>query len=891
MKKVSTEQDRMKAAFSKKNAATFGRAQTYAPGPNQGGPVVDPAGAGDVDTVPAVLAAGEYVLPADTVEQVGADQLDALKDATHTPVGKKNGGKVKGCADGGVVQAIRNRPRRIDEAVQADATGAPRPVAPAAKTIEQQTQEKVVQPVKDAIAKVKSVFGMADGGRVLRDRAKNIDAVVDAAAGAPPVSAPAPAAPAAPAPAAPVSSLDAQVAAQQAAARAKAMAEKPKGLIQRVFGMADGGLAWGRPGDLMDPTKQGPSAMYQARTAGAYDPFSAKPQGGVIASPQLTQVAQQQAEAAQKKLAEAVPEAVAGPGAAQSKQFGQTAVRPRSSEQGWSYQNGRIAMVGGGKVPQLDEFGRPILHDAVKGPGARALPGYTVQELPVEQIDYSKTKAPVAPGEQTKLGKTVESFGSKPTQPVNPARTAGDAVNAAKAAANPPPPPPPPAASAPGKVAQVRARVNGPTAKGGGALAVGSALLDNATTDTEAYAKRFGIDVPTDDSFSAKAANLGVRALGFASDLGDAMTFGQAGKYLFRDKQDQAQPSASGPAKPAPAKPAPAAAPAPAPEKINTPALDALGVTREAQERPAVPDDMRGEIVRNARPDVGQQINLGDYGGDGQAIFGSASKPGGKIDTFTGAGGGTNKATGYAPKGVTLGIKPGEVEKFIEDGRRMTKLGGPPPPPGTAAFGQYQKAAADFDQAEAHRYAADQRLAGEQGTARATLAAAGAAAAAARSKAAADQREANQKDLAGLAKSAAAAFGGAPEEQAQLTGMLEQYIASATRVKDGQTLTFAELDPTSKRHVIGEAMLNARIRKQQMGARFGAGPQRMGTMYDLKETKGTGPDLLAYLAQPGYSLTDIVRNGVNAGGVKIPFNDMTADEQEYVKSVLSKKDK
>ncbi len=96
-------------------------------------------------------------------------------------------------------------------------------------------------------------------------------------------------------------------------------------------------------------------------------------------------------------------------------------------------------------------------------------------------------------------------------------------------------------------------------------------------------------------------------------------------------------------------------------------ALARMGISVDDLARPAVPDGLRGAIVRGARPDQGAAVNLGDYGGDGQRIFGSASKPGGKIDTFTGAGGGAEQATGYRPAGVDFGIKPGEVEKYRAD--------------------------------------------------------------------------------------------------------------------------------------------------------------------------------------------------------------------------------
>lgn len=64
------------------------------------------------DSIPARLSAGEYVLPADTVEAVGVDQLDALREATHKPV-KGEGAKAArgffaGGTPGGLDEAYKN---------------------------------------------------------------------------------------------------------------------------------------------------------------------------------------------------------------------------------------------------------------------------------------------------------------------------------------------------------------------------------------------------------------------------------------------------------------------------------------------------------------------------------------------------------------------------------------------------------------------------------------------------------------------------------------------------------------------------------------------------------------------------------------------------------------
>jgi len=73
----------------------------YQKGSLRGGRV-EGAGDGTVDTVKAEYANGEYVLPADTAEMIGYDKLDAIKDATHTPVAEQRG-KTLRMADGGAL--------------------------------------------------------------------------------------------------------------------------------------------------------------------------------------------------------------------------------------------------------------------------------------------------------------------------------------------------------------------------------------------------------------------------------------------------------------------------------------------------------------------------------------------------------------------------------------------------------------------------------------------------------------------------------------------------------------------------------------------------------------------------------------------------------------------
>jgi hypothetical protein len=81
--------DKAKAAADKLRA-TIGFAE---------GGEVDGAGGPTDDKIPAMLSDGEFVLPADTVQHVGVEQLEDLVAKTHKPVG---GSKLRGMADGGL---------------------------------------------------------------------------------------------------------------------------------------------------------------------------------------------------------------------------------------------------------------------------------------------------------------------------------------------------------------------------------------------------------------------------------------------------------------------------------------------------------------------------------------------------------------------------------------------------------------------------------------------------------------------------------------------------------------------------------------------------------------------------------------------------------------------
>lgn len=77
--------------------------------------------------------------------------------------------------------------------------------------------------------------------------------------------------------------------------------------------------------------------------------------------------------------------------------------------------------------------------------------------------------------------------------------------------------------------------------RAGAAGALAGTAITTATTPTEDYRERFGLE--TDDP--SLMGDIGVRALGAASDLGSVLTFGAADR-LYRDKQRQAREAVPG---------------------------------------------------------------------------------------------------------------------------------------------------------------------------------------------------------------------------------------------------------------------------------------------------------------------------------------------------------
>jgi hypothetical protein len=91
----------------------------------------------------------------------------------------------------------------------------------------------------------------------------------------------------------------------------------------------------------------------------------------------------------------------------------------------------------------------------------------------------------------------------------------------------------------------MRGGANSMLGKIGGGLAAVSAIGDSAQDDSTArYAQRFGVSEPTGDGSLGDVAKFAaLRAGGFASDLGNNMTGGLAGRFLYRDSPQGAPAS------------------------------------------------------------------------------------------------------------------------------------------------------------------------------------------------------------------------------------------------------------------------------------------------------------------------------------------------------------
>ena len=73
------------------------------------------------------------------------------------------------------------------------------------------------------------------------------------------------------------------------------------------------------------------------------------------------------------------------------------------------------------------------------------------------------------------------------------------------------------------------------------------------------------------------------------------------------------------------------------PQSYQSRRLAEMGIPVDQQNLAPVTEDTRRSLLREGSGTPGQYVNLGSYGGDAN-IYGTASKPGGRIDSFTGVG-------------------------------------------------------------------------------------------------------------------------------------------------------------------------------------------------------------------------------------------------------------
>lgn len=191
-------------------------------------------------------------------------------------------------------------------------------------------------------------------------------------------------------------------------------------------------------------------------------------------------------------------------------------------------------------------------------------------------------------------------------------------------------------------------------------LAVAGAITDSAAPDsTDRYARRFGVSPPTGDGSVGDIAKfVGLRAGGFASDLGNKLTLGAAGNF-YRDKPagtlQFSAPASAAPATPAPAPAAaPAASAAPAvaltPDQQAAQADDAAasqwltnnGVS--AADQASAPMSFRAAQASSTAAGLGAGKNYklggGQYDDSNAPIFAASTSPTGKLNSFTGIGNG-----------------------------------------------------------------------------------------------------------------------------------------------------------------------------------------------------------------------------------------------------------
>jgi len=516
-----------------------------------------------------------------------------------------------------------------------------------------------VNNIQKAFKTKSKLRGMADGGQVgprvlgsgmtqragsaLQGRRAQLDAAIDAASGAPPR----------PAPTVPVTA---------------APAKKPeeKSALRSFFGLADGGS----PADV--------DRIMNSRDTSIFTPqemktFNAMGQAAMADAAQMQDVGVQAGQAA---LAAARP--------ADLPAVGTDDTAPPE-----------IELADGGKVkgkggPTDDKVGPVALSD-----GEYVLPADTVEIVGRDKLDALRlaTHDFVDDSNKPKVSGLRKMANGGPFY-VDPEGVASRQMPPGRAVAPYQPPPAPSTAMVPrapqvidaagaanpAATSSLRTTINSGGGRAGnfarGALPVAAigGVVNSFADMGSGYRDKFNESVGATGPVSSVAGDT-ARVLG---NVGDAITFGLAGRLgrglsnltsgqsftegfmseSDRDKYNRERMQR------VMGQQAPAAAPQPRPVELpgmsNVPAdvrtssagmpatpvqpqsyqsrrLAEMGVPVDQQNLAPVTEDTRRSLLREGGGTPGQYVNLGSYGGDTN-IYGTASKPGGRIDTFTGVG-------------------------------------------------------------------------------------------------------------------------------------------------------------------------------------------------------------------------------------------------------------
>lgn len=225
--------------------------------------------------------------------------------------------------------------------------------------------------------------------------------------------------------------------------------------------------------------------------------------------------------------------------------------------------------------------------------------GYTIAELPMEEISMGRSRA-----ERAAIDSAVQSGKRPPGMAKKPGTPALDRISARIQAPKPAP------------VSKL-----GIAARAGGAMAAGGAIASGMEDDSTArYAKRFGVSEPTGSGSIGDISKFtALRAGGFASDLANNLTMGAAGN-LYRDKPDGmlqlSQPSNTPPQ---------GIATVPQQEAAKTDGIGSMGMQKQntnVGDRTTVPGALDGSVYDEGNADISA----------------TSTRKDGKLNSFTGIG-------------------------------------------------------------------------------------------------------------------------------------------------------------------------------------------------------------------------------------------------------------